>query len=78
MRLHDPQDAVALLRELAASSELAADGGLDEVVDSAVLTGLLALQETRTTSDPSPAGELCLSTVRHLALAVILASADLD
>jgi hypothetical protein len=76
--LNDPEETAALVRELVASGELAADEVLDEAVDSAVLTGLLALQEARTASDPSTAAELCLSAVPHIALAVILASADLD
>ncbi|GAA0444349.1 hypothetical protein ACFQ2B_00425 [Streptomyces stramineus] len=42
-----------------------------------MLTGLLALQEVQTASDPSTAAELCLSAVPHIALAVALASADL-
>ncbi|MEU3188679.1 hypothetical protein ABZ707_31450 [Streptomyces sp. NPDC006923] len=74
--LTDPEEAAALLRELVASGELAAGEVLDEAVDSAVLTGLLALQEARTASDPSTAAELCISAVPHIALAVTLASAD--
>lgn len=76
--LTDPEEAAALVRELVARGELAADEVLDEAVDSVVLTGLLALQEARTASDPSTAAELCLSAVPHIALAVTLASADLD
>ncbi len=64
-----------LCRSWAACSCRAVDV-LDEAVDSAVLTGLLALQEARTASDPSTAAELCLSAVPHIALAVTLASAD--
>ncbi|MDV9202483.1 hypothetical protein, partial [Streptomyces sp. Wh19] len=75
---NDPQEAAAWLSELVAGGELAADEVLDQAVDSAVLTGLLALQEARTASDPSTAVELCLSAVPHIALAVTLASADLD
>ncbi|WP_461009672.1 hypothetical protein [Streptomyces capparidis] len=74
----DPEEAVALVRELVAGGELAPDEVLDEAVDSAVLTGLLALQEARAVSDPSTAAELCLSAVPHFALAVALASVDLD
>ncbi|MFD9419479.1 hypothetical protein ACFWC9_32905 [Streptomyces goshikiensis] len=74
----DPEAAVALVHELAASGELGVDEILDEAVSAAVLTGLLALQEARTAPDPSTAAELCLSAVSHIALAVILASADLD
>ncbi|MFD7533652.1 hypothetical protein ACFV8E_39630 [Streptomyces sp. NPDC059849] len=74
----DPEEAVALVHELAASGELAVDEILDEAADAAALTGLLALQEARTATDPSTAAELCLSAVSHIALAVTLASADLD
>ncbi|MFJ7258205.1 hypothetical protein ACIQWV_38185 [Streptomyces sp. NPDC098085] len=76
--LTDPEEAATVLRGLVASGELAADDVLDEAVDSAVLPGLLALQEVRAASDPSTAAELCLSAVPHIALAVTLASADLD
>ncbi|MFG2220479.1 hypothetical protein ACGFN1_37730 [Streptomyces sp. NPDC048685] len=74
----DPEEAVALVHELAASGELAVDEILDEAVDAAALTGLLALQQARTAPDPSTAAELCLSAVSHIALAVTLDSADLD
>ncbi|MEV6750504.1 hypothetical protein AB0N21_40355 [Streptomyces sp. NPDC051080] len=74
----DPEEAVALVHELAAGGELAVDEILDEAVDAAALTGLLALQEARTAPDPSTAAELCLNAVSHIALAVTLASADLD
>lgn len=47
--------------DLVSSGELAADEVRDEAVDSAVLSGLLALQEARTASDPSTAAEICLS-----------------
>ncbi|MER5370638.1 hypothetical protein [Streptomyces sp. NPDC002722] len=57
-------------RELVAGGELAAGEVLDEAAGSAVLTGLLALQEARTAPDPSTAAELCLTTVPHIALAV--------
>ncbi|MFF4739954.1 hypothetical protein ACFY2W_29340 [Streptomyces sp. NPDC001262] len=59
----DPEEAAALVRELVAGGELAADEVLDEAVDSAVLTGLLVLQEARATSDPGTAAELCLSAI---------------
>ncbi|MFD6187171.1 hypothetical protein [Streptomyces goshikiensis] len=74
----DPEEAVALVHELAAGGELAVNEILDEAVDAAVLTGLLALQEARTAPDPSTAAELCLGAVPHITLAVALASADLD
>ncbi|WP_326763357.1 hypothetical protein OG978_46530 (plasmid) [Streptomyces sp. NBC_01591] len=61
-----------------AGGELTAGEVLDEAADSAVLTGLLALQEARIASNPCTAAELCLSAVPHIALAVTLASADLD
>ncbi|MER5973329.1 hypothetical protein ABT112_26990 [Streptomyces sp. NPDC002055] len=73
----DPQEGAALVHELVAGGELALDEVLDEAVDAAALAGLLALQESRTASDPSTAAELCLSAVPHIALAVTLASADL-
>ncbi|MEV5200541.1 hypothetical protein [Streptomyces sp. NPDC053720] len=75
---HDPREAAALLRELVAGGELAADEVLDEAVDSAVLTVLPARQEARTASDPSTAAELCPNAVPHIALAVALAGIDLD
>ncbi|MFE9406859.1 hypothetical protein ACFYNY_34690 [Streptomyces sp. NPDC006530] len=74
----DPEAAVVLVHELAAGGELAVDEILDEATDAAVLTGLLALHEARTAPDPSTAAELCLGAVPHIALAVALASADLD
>ncbi|MGW2090060.1 hypothetical protein [Streptomyces sp. NPDC001880] len=75
---HDPEAAVVLLHELTATGELAVDEVLDEAVDSAVLTGLLVLQQARAKSDPSMATEFCLSAIPHITLAVTLASADLD
>ncbi|MFF9025627.1 hypothetical protein [Streptomyces eurythermus] len=75
---HDPEQAVALVQELVASGEFTEDEVLDDAVDCAVMLGLLTLQEVRTASDPSAAAELCLSAVSHIALAVTLASADLD
>lgn len=76
----DPQQAVALVRELTAGGELAVDEVLDAAVDAMVVCGLLALSEARTTAmaDPSAAAELCLAAVPYLVLAVTLASADLD
>ncbi|MFF8784779.1 hypothetical protein [Streptomyces sp. NPDC015125] len=76
--LNDPEEAAAQVRELVARGEFTADEVLDEAVDSAVLTGLLALQEARTAPDPGRAAELCLSAVPHIALAVNLASSDPD
>ncbi|GAA3017846.1 hypothetical protein Sfulv_61350 [Streptomyces fulvorobeus] len=66
--------------ELTAGGELSVDEVLDAAVDAAAVCGLLVLAEARTTatSDPSTAAELCLTAVSHLALAVALASADLD
>ncbi|MGW4186226.1 hypothetical protein ACWEK2_29155 [Streptomyces albidoflavus] len=75
---HDPQEAAALVQELVASGEVTVDELLDDAVDFAVLTGLLTLHEVRTASDPSAAAELCVHAVPHMALAVTLASADLD
>ncbi|MEV5567907.1 hypothetical protein AB0L54_34390 [Streptomyces sp. NPDC052196] len=74
----DPETAVALVHELAAGGELGVDEILDEAVDAAAVTGLLALQEARTAPDPSTAAEFCLSAVSHIALAVTLASVDLE
>lgn len=74
----DPEQAVALVHELVASGELSVDDVLDEAVDATVLAGLLALQGARAASDPSTAAELCLGAVPYMALAVALASADLD
>ncbi|MFE7451470.1 hypothetical protein [Streptomyces griseus] len=76
----DPQQAVALVRELTAGGELTADEVLDLAVDVMVVCGLLALTEARTAAmkDPSTAAELCLTAVPHLAFAVSLASVDLD
>ncbi|MFF2902705.1 hypothetical protein [Streptomyces sp. NPDC057966] len=74
----DPEEAVALVRDLVAGGELAVDEILDEAVDAAVATGLLVLQEARTAPDPSTAAELCLGAVPHITLAIALASADLD
>ncbi|MFE9905756.1 hypothetical protein [Streptomyces achromogenes] len=59
-----------------ASGEFTEDEVLDDAVDSAVLFGLLTLQEVRTATDPSAAAALCLSAVSHIALAATLASAD--
>ncbi|MGQ4732579.1 hypothetical protein ACUN3E_33610 [Streptomyces sp. Ju416(a)] len=76
----DPEQAVALVRELTAGGELAVDEVLDAAVDATVVCGLLALAEARTTAtaDPSAAAELCLAAAPHLALAVALASVDID
>lgn len=76
----DPAEAAALVLELTAGGELSVDEVLDAAVDAAAVCGLLVLAEARTTatSDPSTAAELCLTAVSHLALAVALASADLD
>ncbi|WP_051779477.1 hypothetical protein [Streptomyces sp. NRRL S-241] len=74
----DPEKAVALVHELTVGGELAVDEILDEAVDAAVLTGLLALQEARTAPDPSTAAERGLGAVSHITLAVALASVDLD
>ncbi|WP_059006759.1 hypothetical protein [Streptomyces specialis] len=76
--LTDPEQAVARVRELTVGGELAASEILDQAVDSAVLSGLLALQGARTTPDPSTAAEQCVAATPYLALAVTLASVDLD
>ena len=74
----DPQEAVVLVRELVAGGELTVDEVLDQAVDATVVAGLLALRQARAASDPSTAAELCLGAVPHIALAITLASADLD
>ncbi|MFJ3439449.1 hypothetical protein ACIPMU_38790 [Streptomyces cyaneofuscatus] len=76
----DPQEAAALVLELAAGGELTADEVLDAAVDAEVVCGLLALSQARTAamSDPSTVAELCLAAVPYLARAVALASVDLD
>ncbi|MEU3136355.1 hypothetical protein ABZ691_26680 [Streptomyces sp. NPDC006854] len=68
------------MRELTAGGELVVDEVLDAAVDAMVVCGLLALAEARTTAtvDPSAAAEQCLTAVPYLALAVTLASTDLD
>ncbi|WNF25329.1 hypothetical protein RI138_00115 [Streptomyces sp. C11-1] len=76
----DSEEAVALVRELTADGEFVADEVLDAAADTMVVNGLLALSEARTavTADPSKAAEWCLAAVPHRALAVTLASADID
>ncbi|MFF0195647.1 hypothetical protein ACFYT5_22265 [Streptomyces anulatus] len=77
--LDDPEQAVALVHELAAEGELAIDESLGATIDVVVVTGLPALSEACTTAatDPSMAAELCLPSYPPLALAVTLAGADL-
>ncbi|MFJ2675097.1 hypothetical protein [Streptomyces sp. NPDC087525] len=75
---HDPEQAVALVRELAAGGEFSVDEILDAAVDSTVLTGLVALQGGVDAADPSATAEQCVGGVPYLALAVALASIDLD
>lgn len=60
--LDDPEQAVALVHELAAEGELAIDESLGATIDVVVVTGLPALSEACTTAatDPSTAAELCL------------------
>ncbi|WP_128819366.1 hypothetical protein [Streptomyces sp. S063] len=76
----DPQQAVAVVRELTVGGELAVDEVLDAAVDAMVVCGLLALAKARTaaTVDPSTAAEQWLTAVPYFALAVALASADLE
>ncbi|MFJ6437781.1 hypothetical protein [Streptomyces sp. NPDC091416] len=74
----DPEEAVTLVHELAASGELAVDEILDEALDTAVVAGLLVLLEARTAKDPSTAAERCLGALPYITLAISLASADLD
>ncbi|MFD5206206.1 hypothetical protein ACFWNF_04575, partial [Streptomyces anulatus] len=60
--LDDPEQAVALVHELAAEGELAIGESLGATIDVVVVTGLPALSEACTTAatDPSTAAELCL------------------
>lgn len=74
----DPSHAAALVLGLAATGEFTSSEILDEAVSATVVAGLLTLQATRGTSDPTMVAELCLSAVPYIVLAVILASADLD
>nr|WP_052183557.1 hypothetical protein [Streptomyces sp. SID8381] len=73
-----PEQAVALVKEIIAEGEFTASEILDEAVDCAAGAGALALDGVRSQSDPSMAAERCLLAVRYFALAVSLASADLD
>ncbi|BDT39468.1 hypothetical protein [Streptomyces yaizuensis] len=74
----DPEQAVALVRELAAAGELSVDEILDAAVESTMLTGLVALNDAPDAPDPSAAAERCVRATPYLALAVTLASVDLD
>ncbi|MFF2375076.1 hypothetical protein ACFVUW_11915 [Streptomyces xiamenensis] len=73
-----PAEAVALVNELVATGRFTAGEVLDQAVDAATQTGLLALTQTHDAPDPSTAAKLCLGAVPHLVLAISLASADLD
>ncbi|MBV6703155.1 hypothetical protein KV557_39720 [Kitasatospora aureofaciens] len=74
----DPEQAAALVRELAAGGEFNAAEVLDAAVEAAIGTALLALADAGMASDPSMKAEQCLEAVPYLVLAVALASADLD
>ncbi|MER8030674.1 hypothetical protein ABTZ78_17145 [Streptomyces bauhiniae] len=74
----DPEAAVEELRELAQTGEYTVEQVLDEVANTAVLTGLIALQEVGRADDPSRAAEDCLLAARFFALAVSVASVDID
>lgn len=74
----DPQQAVVLVHELVAGGEFSVDEVLDAAVDATMLTGLLPLHEVGSATDPSAAAELCVGAVPYLALAMALATADLD
>ncbi|MFB7763606.1 hypothetical protein [Streptomyces xiamenensis] len=74
----DPAEAVALVGELVATGGFTAGEVLDQAVDAATQTGLLAITQTHEAPDPSTAAELCLNAIPHLVLAISLASADFD
>ncbi|SEE58723.1 hypothetical protein SAMN04490357_7662 [Streptomyces misionensis] len=74
----DREEAVALVERAVAGGEYTAHEILDEATDVAVLAGVLALHDMRGQTDPSAAAECCLLAARHYALAISLASADLD
>ncbi|MER7772950.1 hypothetical protein [Kitasatospora sp. NPDC096140] len=74
----DAEQAVALVRELAAGGEFTAAEVLDAAVDAAIGAGVLVLADAGTVSDPGMMAEQCLEAVPYLVLAVALASADLD
>lgn len=78
--LDDPEQAIKQLREAASTGEFTVDQILDEAADTAVLAGLLALHKAQreSDSDPSTAAEGCLAATRHFALAVSVASADVE
>ncbi|MFE4829967.1 hypothetical protein [Streptomyces sp. NPDC056672] len=76
--LDDPESAIERLHEMEATGEFTANRILDEAADTAVLSGLLGLREAQRESDPSTAAEKCLVASRHFALAVSLASADVE
>ncbi|MGV9427116.1 hypothetical protein ACWDO7_22870 [Streptomyces sp. NPDC003656] len=73
----DPQEAVSQLQELVATGEFTAEQVLDAALDTAVLCGLLVLQELRPSSDAGMAAESCLAAGRYFSLAVSVASIDL-
>ncbi|MDT0323169.1 hypothetical protein [Streptomyces millisiae] len=76
--LEDPEQAVIWVRGVAASGEFTVDQILDEAVDTAMLSGLISLRKAQSEADPSTAAEGCLAASRHFALAVSVASADLE
>ncbi|MFF2957266.1 hypothetical protein ACFVVU_38770 [Kitasatospora sp. NPDC057965] len=74
----DQAKAAGLVRELAAGGEFTAVEVLDAALDAAIGAALPALAEAGTASNPSMMAEHCLGAVPCLALAVALASADID
>ncbi|MEV6676227.1 hypothetical protein AB0N09_05070 [Streptomyces erythrochromogenes] len=74
----DPEVAINNLRAAVSTGEFTAGQILDEAVDNAVLAGLLALREAQGQREPSSAAETCLMATRQFAMAVTLASADLE
>lgn len=76
--LDDPEQAINRVREMADTGTFTVNQILDEAADTAVLSGLLALREAQRKSDPSAAAEGCLTASRSFALAVSVASADVD
>ncbi|MER6546767.1 hypothetical protein [Streptomyces sp. NPDC001250] len=76
--LDDPAQAIKRVREMASTGEFTVDQILDEAADTAALSGLLSLHKAQLDSDPSTAAEDCLTASRHFALAVSMASAEVE
>lgn len=74
----DPSRAVEQAREWADAGEYTVRHVLDEATAEAVLAGLRALPAEEHASDPSMAVSACMQAVRHFALAVLVASVELE